>query len=212
MHSASKYSLIAIPLLTLFSVPVFAQKVPTGGPPIDRTNTDRIRQQEMSNREWQLRNFGYEKDAPKDRRQIEALMAQTEEDFNRILTLHNEIARLLAASKPIEYTFISDATTEIKKRASRLQSTLALHQLPTETRVVENSDELNDSQIKDALVKMCKEIRSFVTNPVIENPNTVNAQQLTNARRDLESLIQLSGHIKNEAAKMHKKHVITLNQ
>jgi hypothetical protein len=47
---------------------------------------------------------------------------------------------------------------------------------------------------------------------VIENPNTVNAQQLTNARRDLESLIQLSGHIKNEAAKMHKKHVITLNQ
>jgi hypothetical protein len=119
---------------------------------------------------------------------------------------------LLAASKPIEYTFISDATTEIKKRASRLQSTLALHQLPTETRVVENSDELNDSQIKDALVKMCKEIRSFVTNPVIENPNTVNAQQLTNARRDLESLIQLSGHIKNEAAKMHKKHVITLNQ
>jgi len=212
MHSASKYSLIAIPLLILFRVPVFAQKVPTGGPPIDRTNTDRIRQQEMSNREWQLRNFGYEKNAPKDRRQIEALMAQTEEDFNRILTLHNEIARLLAASKPIEYTFISDATTEIKKRASRLQSTLALHQLPTETRVVENSDELNDSQIKDALVKMCKEIRSFVTNPVIENPNTVNAQQLTNARRDLESLIQLSGHIKNEAAKMHKKHVITLNQ
>ena len=211
MHNASKYSLIAIPLLMLLSVPVFAQKVPTGGPPIDHTNTDRIRQQEMSNREWQLRNFGYEANTPRDRRQLAALMQQTEEDFNRILTLHNEFARLLASSKPIEYAFISDATTEIKKRASRLQSTLALHQLPTETRVVESLDELNDSQMKDALIRMCKQIRSFVTNPVIEKPNTVDAQQLSNARRDLESLIQLSGHLKKEAGRKHQTAALAVN-
>jgi hypothetical protein len=211
MHYASKYSLFAIPLLMLlFAVPVLAQQVPTGGPPADRTNTDRIRQQQMSNREWQLRNFGFERNAPKDRRQLEALVAQTEEDFNRILTLHNEIARLLAASKPIEYTFISEATTEIKKRASRLQSTLGLHQLPNETPIVEKSEELDDSQMKDALVRMCKQIRSFVTNPVIAAPNTIDAQQLTNARQDLESLIQLSGHLQKEATKMHKKHRETL--
>ena len=210
MHSASKCSLFAIPLLMLFTVPVLAQKSP-GAPPIDRTNTDRVRQQEMSNREWQLRNFGFEKDAPKDRRQLEALMAQTEEDFNRILTLHNEIARLLAASKPIQYAFISDATTEIKKRATRLQATLALRQLPTETPVVEKSDELNDAQMKDALVRMCKQIRSFVTNPVIEMHNTVDAQQLSNARRDLESLIQLSGHLKKEASKKHQTAALTVN-
>src|SRR5690349_12989038 len=120
MHHASKYSLTAIPLLILFAAPVLAQNVPTGGPPPmeDRVNADRIRQQEMSNREWQLRNFGHEHNAPTDRRQLEALMQQTAEDFNRILTLHNEIARLLSASKPIEYTFVSEATTEIKKRAS----------------------------------------------------------------------------------------------
>jgi len=211
MHSASTRSLFAIPLLILFAAPVLAQKVPTGGPPIDQRNMERIRQQETSSREWQLRNFGYEKNAPKDRRQLEALMAQTEEDFNRILTIHNEFARLLAASKPIEYTFISDATTEIKKRASRLQSTLAMHQLPTETPVVEKSEELNDSQMKDALVRMCKQIRSFVTNPVIANPNTVDAQQLTNARRDLESLIQLSGHLKKEASKKHETAALTVN-
>lgn len=211
MHNASKYSLIAIPLLMLLSIPVVAQKVPTGGPPADRTNTDRIRQQQMSNREWQLRNFGTEPNAPKDRRQLDALMAQTEEDFNRILTLHNEIARLLAAAKPIEYTFISGATAEIKKRASRLQSTLALRQLPSETPVVEKSDELDDAQLKDTLVRMCKQIRSFVTNPVIENPNTVDAKQLSNARRDLESLIQLSGHLKKEAGKKHQTAALSVN-
>jgi len=211
MHDASKHSLAAIPLLILFAVPVLAQRVPTGGPPVDRTNTDRLRQQQMSNREWQLRNFGNERSAPKDRRQLEALVQQTEEDFNRILTLHNEIARLLGASKPIEYSFISDATGEIKKRATRLQSTLALHQLPSDTPVVEKSNELDDSQMKAALVRMCNQIRSFVTNPVIATPNTVDAQQLMNARHDLESLIQLSGHLKKEAGKKHQTTAINVN-
>lgn len=211
MCNASKYSLIAIPLLLFLSGSAFAQRVPTGGPPADRRNADRVRQQEMSNREWQLRNFGNESNAPKDRRQIEALLEQTEEDFNRILTIHNEFARLLSASKPIEYNFISDATAEIKKRALRLQSTLGLHQLATETPVVEKTDELDDALLKDALFRLCKQIKSFVTNPMIAKPNTVDAQQLTNARRDLESLIQLSGHIKKEAGKKHSTTALFVN-
>src|SRR5262245_66361161 len=120
MSNVGRYSFFAIPLLMLIATPVFAQTQPSGAPPPDqRLNTDRMRQQQMSQREWQLRNFGYEKNSPKDRRQLDALMAQTEEDFTRILTLHNEFARLLAASKPIEYNFISEATARIKKRANR---------------------------------------------------------------------------------------------
>jgi hypothetical protein len=212
VQRASKYSL-AIPLLIFLSGTALAQRVPTGGPPpIDRRNADRQRQQEMSNREWQLRNFGNESNAPKDRRQIEALLAQTEEDFNRILTIHNEFARLLTASKPIEYNFISDASSEIKKRATRLQSTLNLHQLPTETPVVETTVELDEAQFKDALIRMCHQIKNFVTNPVIAKPNTVDAEQLTNARRDLEGLIQLSGHIKKEAGKKHATTALNTNQ
>lgn len=210
MHKASKYSL-AIPLLMFLTGSALAQRVPTGGPPADRRNADRVRQQEMSNREWQLRNFGKDSNAPKDRRQLEALLEQTEQDFNRILTLHNEFARLLTAAKPIQYNFISEASAEIKKRATRLQSTLNLHQLPTDTPVVEKTEELDDTQLKDALFRMCKQIKSFVTNPVIANPNTVDAQQLTDARRDLEGLIQLSGHIKKEAGKKHQTTTLVVN-
>lgn len=206
MSNASKYSLVAIPLLLLVTSPVFAQRPATGPPPVDRRNNDRIRQQEMSGREYQLRNFGNQPNATKDRREIEALLEQTAEDFDRILTRHNEIARVLAATKPIDYHFVSDATAEIQKRATRLQSTLALQQLPTETPVVEKSEEMNEAQMKDELIRMCKRIRSFVTNPVIENPNMVDAQQLTNVRRDLESVIQLSGHLKKEAARLEKDH------
>ena len=191
----------ALILLLLFSAPVLCQSVPAGPPPIDRSNTDRIRQQDMSRREWQLRNFGKEPGTPKDERQVKALMEQTEEDFTRILTLHNEIARALSSKKDLNYQFVSEATAEIKKRASRVQSTLALGLAADDAPVLAKPD----PEIKDSLIKLCKEIRSFVTNPLIENPNTVDAQQLIRARRDLESLIQLSGLIKKDADKLSRK-------
>jgi hypothetical protein len=175
---------------------------PGGPPPVDRSaNTDRIRQQDMSRREWQLRNFGTEPDSPKNDRQLKALMAQTEEDFTRILTLHNEIARALTSNTDLNYQFVSEAAAEIRKRASRLQSTLALHVASEDVPVKEKSD----TKMKDSLTKLCKEIRSFVTNPIIENPNTVDAEQLIRARRDLESVVQLSGLIKKDADKLTKK-------
>jgi hypothetical protein len=207
MSNASRYSLVAIPLLLLAAIPTFAQRPATGpAPSIDKTNVVRARQQAESRREWQLRNFGRNPNASMDSRQVKALLEQTEEDFNHILMRHNEFARLLASTKPFDYNFISEASAEINKRASRLQSTLALEQLPEEKRVVEKTDAIDEAHMKDALVRMCTQIRSFVTNPVIENPSTVDAQHLSNARRDLESLIQLSAHIKKESAKLDKKH------
>ena len=196
-----KYWLIAVVLMLFFAAPVLSQ-TPAGPPPIDRRNKERVRQQDTSKREWELRNFGNEPGGPEDRRRIEALMAQTEEDFNRILTLHNEIARALSSKNAIDYQFVSDATAEIKKRASRVQSSLRL--APEEGYTAEKLDEINDSQMKDALIKLCKQIRSFVTNPSIENPNTVDVQQLTKARHDLESVIQLSGQIKKDADKINR--------
>jgi hypothetical protein len=202
---AGKPLLIALPLFIFCVSPVFAQNSP-GPPVIDRSaNTDRIRQQEMSSREWQLRNFGNEPNAPKDRRQVEALMAQTEEDFNRILTLHNEIARALTSKNDLDYHFVSEATAEIKKRASRVQSSLALRPSPEETLELEKSPAPKELPMKEELVKLCHQIRSFVTNPSIENPNTINAEQMAKARKDLESLIQLSTRIKKDADKLSHK-------
>ena len=199
-----KHVVIGVALMFSFAAPVLAQTGPAGPPPSERRiNTDRVRQQDMSKREWQLRNFGNEPGRPADRRRVEALMAQTEEDFNRILTLHNEIARALASKNALNYGFVSEATAEIKKRAGRVQSTLKLE--PEESYTGFKVEEINESQMNDALIKLCKEIRSFVTNPTIENPNTVDAQQLVKARHDLDAVIQLSGQIKKDADRLKKK-------
>ena len=194
---------VALVLMLFVAVPAFSQN-PSSPPPISRrTNTDRIRQQDMSTREWQLRNFGNEPGRPADRRRVEALMAQTEENFNRILTLHNEIARALSSKNALNYGFVSEATAELKKRAGRVQSTLKLE--PEEGYTGLKVEEIDESQMKDALIKLCKQIRSFVTNPMIENPNTVDAQQLLKARHDLDAVIHLSAQIKKDADRLKKK-------
>lgn len=199
-----KSLLVAAALILLSSVPVCSQNPPGGPPPIDRRNNDRIRQQEMSNREWQLRNFGKNPHTPKDKRQVEALMAQAEEDFNRILTLHNEIARALASKNALDYRFVSEAMSEIKKRASRVQSSLYLGLSTEDAAGAEKQKTFEEGEIKEALITLCKQIRSFVTNPVIENPNTIDVNESVRARRDLDSVIQLSGEIKKDADKLSK--------
>ena len=198
-HATRQIVLITLALL-IFAAPVFCQTAASPPPVSSRVNTDRIRQQDMSNREWQLRNFGMNPNAPKDRRQIEELMTQTAEDFDRILTLHNEIARAIASKDDLDYRFVSEATAEIKKRAGRVQSNLALGLSSQDARVEVKAE----PEMKDSLIKLCKEIRAFVTNPMIENPNTVDAQQLVRAKRDLESFIQLSGLIKKDADRLSK--------
>ena len=197
-----KHLLVAVALMLLFAAPLLAQ-TPTGPPPVSKVNTDRMRQQDMSQREWQLRNFGNEAGGPADQRRLKALMVQTEEDFNRILALHNELARALSSKNAVDYRFVSDTTAEIKKRATRVQSSLKLE--PEEGYTPLKVDEINDDGMKDALIKLCKQIRSFVTNPSIENPNTVDAEQLKKARHDLDSVIQLSAQLKKDADKLKKK-------
>ncbi len=204
-HSVCRWSLVLITLLISTASPVFSHPQAPGPPPIDKsTNPERARQQDMSNREWQLRNFGNQPGKPPDRRQLEALMAQTEEDFTRILTLHNEIARALSANASLDYQFVSNATAEIRRRATRVQVTLALREDTKEQTKLKDIELTNDAQMKTALVSLCKHIKNFVTNPVIETPSTVNAEELAKARRDLESLIQLSGQIKKDADELGK--------
>src|SRR5262245_1193969 len=125
-HTAGNCSLIGITLVLSVCAPALAQRPVSGPPPVDKhTNAARKRMQDDATREWQLRNFG-NPELTKDSRRLEALMAQTEEDFNRMLSLHNEIARALAATKPLDYSFVAQATGEIRKRAHSIQTNLVL--------------------------------------------------------------------------------------
>jgi hypothetical protein len=183
--------IVAIGSSLAFSAPIAGQ---SGGDPA------KAQMQEMNRREIQLNSTGAE-NAPNDPKRSQAMMDQVGEDFQRILTLHNEIVRAIAANGSLNYQFISDATGEIRKRSARLQSSLKLQKPEPSTDHRQTATDVKAMQTKDELILLCKTIESFVRNPIIEKPGTVDAQQLEKARSDLQSVVELSEAIKKHADK-----------
>src|SRR6267142_4230683 len=91
-----------------------AFSVPTAGQGLG--DPAKVQMQEMSRRELQL-NRVEERQRPNDPKRAQAMMDQVSEDFERMLTLHNEIVRSFDAKTPLSYEFISDAMGEIRKRS-----------------------------------------------------------------------------------------------
>jgi len=162
----------------------------------------KIQMQEMTRRELQLKNVGEDKGRPNDPKRSQALMDQVSEDFQRILILHNEIVRALNANRSLTYTFISDAAGEIKKRAARLQTSLKLQKPESTTENGVTGMSIEGMQTKDELLLLCRQIESFVRNPIIEKPGTVDAQQLGKVRKDLQSVVEISDAIKKQVDKL----------
>ncbi|PYS68618.1 MAG: hypothetical protein DMF73_16395, partial [Acidobacteria bacterium] len=146
--------IISIGCWFAFSVTIAAQTV---GDPA------KAQMQEMDRREMQLNSLG-EKARPNDPKRAQAMMDQVGEDFQRILTRHNELVRAIAANQSLSYQFISDATGEIKKRSVRLQSSLKLQKPETTTQDRGTDSALSGMEMKDEVILLCKQIESFVKN------------------------------------------------
>ena len=186
-----------------FAIPIMAQQ---GSPrPPGDVDPARARFEDTSKREMQLRGLGNMPTKPADPKQLQALMAQVQQDFERILTLHNEIVHAITTNEILVVDFISDATAEIRKRATRLQTTLAFEKPDASEQNRDKRKRLNDGQIKDALVTLCKRIESFITNPVIKTPGTIDAQQSARARRDLQDVIELGDSINKSARRLKER-------
>jgi len=184
--------MISIGCSIVFSAPIKGQDV---GDPA------KARIQDMDRRELQLSGLGKENQNANDPKRAQAMVEQVSEDFQRILTRHNEIVRALAANQPLSYQFISNATGEIRKRSARLQSSLKLPKPEPITANRATETDFKVTETKDELILLCKQIESFVRNPIIEKPGTVDAQQLGKARKDLQSIVELSDAIKKQADK-----------
>jgi len=184
--------MISIGCWVALSAPIAAQ---SAGDPA------KAQMQEMNRREIQLDNGIGEKARPNDPKRSQAMMDQVSEDFQRILTRHNELVRAIAVNQSLNYQFISDAMSEIKKRSTRLQSSLKLQKPETTTEDSKTESALIGMETKDEMILLCKQIESFVKNPIIEKPGTVDAQALEKARNDLQRIVELSDAIRKQADK-----------
>lgn len=161
----------------------------------------KVQMQEMDRRHLQLNRTAEDNRHANDPKRSQAMMEQVSEDFQRILTIHNEIVRTITANQSLSHEFISSATGEIKRRSVRLQSSLKLPKPEVTKEDRETERNLQVLETKDRLILLCKQIESFVRNPIIDKPGTFDAQQLENARKDLQSVVELSDAIKKHVDK-----------
>jgi hypothetical protein len=184
--------MVSISCAIVFARPIKGQEV---GDPA------KLRIQEMDRRELQLNTLGGDNRHANDPKRSRSLMDQVGEDFQRILTLHNEIVRAVGANQSLSVKFVSEAMGEIRKRSARLQSSLQLQKPETGPDSQEAAPDLKVMSVEDEMIRLCRQIENFVRNPIIEKPGTVDAQQLQRARKDLQSVVELSAAIKKQVDK-----------
>src|ERR1043165_4320338 len=143
----------------------------------------------------------------KNQKLVQAAIAHMKEDFTRIQILRNDIARNLVAHKPLDYQLISEQTTEINKRASRLNVYMRARNADGEKE--NDSGDLKNDETVSALVRLCKLIDSFTENPSLKNAATVDSKDVakakenkTNADRDLLGIIRLSDSLRKQSEKL----------
>jgi len=178
-----------------------AQGKPAGAGPPPNNNPnldDRIRRVDESRLRSAEMDVGTEE---KNQKLLQAAIANMKEDFGRIQVLRNDIARNLVTRKPLDYKLVSEQTTEINKRASRLNAYMRARDDKQD-----NSPELKSEEMIGALVRLCKLIDSFTENPALKNAATVDAHEIAKAKedkahadRDLLAIIKLSASIQKKS-------------
>jgi hypothetical protein len=164
-------------------------------------NAELLREMEIKRREGAI-------NAPRaETPPIAARCERCKEDFRRLQLTNNEMMRTIFSDKPpdsIDYQHVSKATTEIKKRASRLKSELHLPEPERAEERPEIKGISNDAQLKASLLALDKLIIGFVTNPIFRSLGTLDTRQGIKVRQDLVRIIELSQSIKLSAEKMEK--------
>ena len=197
----------AICLLFTSGIFVFAQRPIY---PIDR----RVEQINRQNREFEREEMnrdmkGDRKKGAEEIKRAQAIKAQIRKDLESLQSEYNKIVMNLQASggQP-EFKFVNETAATVKKNALRLKDNLAFPkpepEPPSEKDQKGNKSEKNFANIRQSLLTLCKHIFNFVTNPIFETPTGLNIEQATQARRELDVIIQLSETIGEHAVSRNK--------
>jgi len=202
--------------ITVFSLALFAFASFTTCPAHAQTSQSAAaerQRQRQTRRNDQMENeikiSALEKESrqPVEEKQTRLAYAQLKADFEQLQTVNNRMMVMVFANKVLDYRSISESIAEIRKRAARLKSNLPLpatEKDESEEQSFKEWNEINQAQVKLALQTLDDLIQRFVTNPVFQQPQVVDVQQSSKAKRDLEAIIKLSEKIRKGMDKLAK--------
>lgn len=194
-------SVIAIfGFVSAFEISVFAQS-PRTITAVERRIEQINRQSQQAERDSLTREMEGKNRKPVNSKQSQAIKTQIKEDFEALQTIYNKIVINLQTGA-LERNFVLEATADIKKFAARLKENLALPE-PEKDAAIETAakEELNLDDRRRSLRALCQHIYNFVINPIFNEPTGLDVEQATNARREIDKIIELSEKIKETAEK-----------
>lgn len=163
--------------------------------------TDAIAGRDIGSRERQMRKIDAEKEKKRDPKDI---LVEVNEDLGRLRVINESISASIAGNnQPTNHKEIIESVTEVKKRALRLKSSLAL---PAEQNEEKSAGfkEAEKAELQPALAALNKLLDSFLHNPIFSDSGPLDMHLAAKARRDLEDLIVLSEKLRKNAEKRSK--------
>jgi hypothetical protein len=127
------------------------------------------------------------------------------EDFQQLQVKNYELAGVLEPGAQLDYRKVEEEAGEVRQRAGRLKSALALPYAKDDVVGRKVEEALTAERMKAAIASLDKLVNSFAWNPVFHNPDVLDAENSTKAGRELEDILRLSEQIKESARVLGKR-------
>jgi hypothetical protein len=141
----------------------------------------------------------------KAKRDPGAILGEINEDLHRLQALNEEMTKASADGQQLDFKYVLGSTAEVKKRALRLKTDLAL---PQNGKDEKRNDlkEADNGQLQPGLSMLNKLIDGFLHNPIFNGGEVgaLDPHLTAQARRDLEDIITLSEKLRKTADKLNK--------
>lgn len=135
------------------------------------------------------------------KRDPQAILAEVNEDFNRLRAIDEEMKTGLASNSALDYKHVAVSSAEVKQRATRLKTNLTLPEPKGEKRA---KVEEPGADLKPALTTLESFLNSFLTNPIFSDSGDLDARLAGKAKLDLDSILELSEKVRKSAEKISK--------
>lgn len=126
------------------------------------------------------------------------------DDFRDLQSLNNKMMADAWLQDALDYSSIADMVSKIRGKASDLKEGLNLPESENPQTDLKPPAVTTGRQFREELLRLDKTIMSFVNNPVFQAANTVDVNLAKKASDDLEQVIFLTFHLKQNAQKLRK--------
>jgi hypothetical protein len=135
---------------------------------------------------------------------------QSKEDFELLQVISSRLSETVNSGAGPDYLQIGKDAAEVKKRAARLKINLAFPEPAKDEKSKKRWEEFSTEEIKSAIGALDDLVKSFVSNPIFQQPRVLDVERSARAMRDLELIIKLSEQIQRRAEALSKTTVKNL--